>query len=277
MNRFTRIRNLSLAAMIAILAAAGPEHDAIRAANAAFLQGDLKRADALYAQAEERSTDPGLVAFNRAAVMFEREEFREAELHYTCVLEDAACPPERAARAWFNRGICLLRRGGAPVIYRSAALCFEHCLNSSGADDPLKAEARHKLELAKLLWLEANKTAAKPEQANDPPPRDIEPPPPTTGVNGENGGPDQTAPKGAQAQPRPTPGVVPKESAKSTDVKTAGNNTTLPVLTDDTPLQQLSPEDAREYLRLAGIRLRQEREKMNEALRTPERPGVRDW
>src|SRR5438128_8324322 len=91
--------------LLLLAAAPGAEDDLIRAANAAYLRGDADAADMLYAQAEERAADPGLVAFNRAAVLFQRGEFREAELHYMRVLEDKACPPERAARAWFNRGI----------------------------------------------------------------------------------------------------------------------------------------------------------------------------
>src|SRR5262249_59336214 len=128
------------------------------------------------AAAEERTGAPGLVAFNRAAVLFQKEDFRDAEVHYARVLEDAACPPERAARAWYNRGTCLLRRGTSPAVYRSAIACLEHCLDSPAADEPLKADARHNLELAKLLWNEARKTAAKPDTPNENRPPEEEPP-----------------------------------------------------------------------------------------------------
>ena len=105
-------------ALSTLLAAAAPlptdgPDDLIRQANAAFARGDVEAAEKLYAAAEERTADPGLVAFNKAAVLFGRGEFRFAEEHYTRVLEDKACPPGRAAKAWFNRGTCLLRRGGA--------------------------------------------------------------------------------------------------------------------------------------------------------------------
>src|SRR5262245_42283796 len=106
-----------------------PPDDLIRRANAAFEKGDAEAADALYAAAEERTADPGLVAFNKAAVLFKRGGFRDAELHYARVLEDKACPPDRAAKAWFNRGTCLLRRGGTASVYRSAVACFERCLD----------------------------------------------------------------------------------------------------------------------------------------------------
>ena len=48
----------------------------------------------------------------RVALHFAKNEFREAERAYKRVLDDPECPPERRAKAWFNRGTSLLRRGG---------------------------------------------------------------------------------------------------------------------------------------------------------------------
>src|SRR5262245_45857305 len=109
-------------ALLVLLAAAplptdSPD-DLIRQANTAFARGDTEAAEKFYAAAEERTADPGLVAFNKAAVLFGKGEFRDAELHYSRVIEDRACPPDRAAKAWFNRGTCLLRRGGSVAVYR---------------------------------------------------------------------------------------------------------------------------------------------------------------
>ena len=64
------------------------------------------------------------------------------------------CPADRAARAWYNRGTCLVRRGGAAAVYRSAISCFDRCLESPVADAPLKANARQNLQ--KALSLQAN-------------------------------------------------------------------------------------------------------------------------
>src|SRR5262249_30705792 len=106
-----------------LIGAAAPNQESpdelIRAANAAFLRGDTETADPLYAAAEERTADPGLVAFNRGAVLFQRGKFADAEECYRRVLEDKSCPPERAAKALFNRGTCRLRTGGSPGVYRS--------------------------------------------------------------------------------------------------------------------------------------------------------------
>lgn len=282
-----RLRFLTLLVLLpAVSAAAPPPADTdelIRRANAAFEKGDAEAADALYAAAEERTADPGLIAFNRAAVLFRKGDFRDAELHYARVLEDRACPPDRAARAWFNRGTCLLRRGGTPAAYRSAVACFERCLDLDPADEPLKADARHNLELAKLLWVEANRKAAKPETPNsDPPPEERPDPPPAFGGadpqpgNPEPGGSDNAG-KNPQPVPTPAAGPTPKGTPKDADAKAPGNNPNLPVLKDDDRLQPLSPEDTREYLKRTEDRLRRERQGMLRMLYGPDRPGVRDW
>lgn len=249
--------------------------DLIRRANAAFLRGEIETADHLYAAAEERTGDPGLIAFNTAAVLFQKGQFRDAELHYARVLDDKACPPDRAARAWFNRGTCLLRRGSTPAVYRSAIACFDRCLDLNPPDEPLKADARHNLELAKLLWAEANKTAAKPELPNAPPPEeDLNPPPQPGFTDQQPGGPD---PGGAGGQPDPQPQPAPGGKPNETNVPTPGNNPNLPQLPDEDRMQPLTPEDTREYLRRTAERLKRDRHGLLNLLYGPERPGVKDW
>jgi tetratricopeptide (TPR) repeat protein len=93
--------------------------DLIRRANAAFERDDLTEAERLYQSAETVTNDPGLIAFNRAAVLFQRAQIGQPELYaeaaksFSWALSDAAIPPERAARAWYNRGTCLMRQPGA--------------------------------------------------------------------------------------------------------------------------------------------------------------------
>ena len=102
----------------ALLAAATtftPEQSAeelIRRANTVFAL-DRDEANRLYEAAELVTADPGLVAFNRAAVLFQNDRFGEAATFYSRVLNDAACPPERAVRAWYNLGTCLIAKPGA--------------------------------------------------------------------------------------------------------------------------------------------------------------------
>jgi len=260
-----------------------PPDDLIRRANAAYLRGDADEADQLYAAAEERTADPGLVAFNRAAVLFQQGEFYKAEVHYARVLDDAACPPERAARAWYNRGTCLLRRGGAAAVYRSAIACLERCLDSPAADDPLKADARHNLELAKVLWNEARKKDTKPNNPNEDLPREdprSEPPPPRPLGTEQQSGASETGDGvgGMQAPkvvPQPATGAGPQPNAAQTP--TQGPAPHLQPLPDTAEVQPLSPEDTREYLRRAAERLKRERQIMRQTLYGPDRPGFRDW
>ncbi|MBX9627931.1 MAG: tetratricopeptide repeat protein, partial [Gemmataceae bacterium] len=199
----------TFALLAAAPAPAEPAADLVRRANSAFVRGDAEAADALYQQAAERTADPGLVAFNRAALLARLNRFAEAEAHYARALDDGECPPGRAARGWFDRGTCRLRAATSAAGFRAAAACFERCLDLHPADEALKADARHNLELAKLLWAEANKKAAKQDAPNDPP-RDDFPEPqsvPPGGVEPEGPsaeGPDPSG--GPNGRPAVRPG-----------------------------------------------------------------------
>ena len=284
---------LPLAALVALLAAAPPQTDTpdelIRRANGLFRAGDpdaVEAADKLYAAAEERAADPGLVAFNRAAVHFERGQFPQAEKQYDRVLGDTACPAGRAAKAWYNRGTCLLRRGGSMGVYRSAVACFENTLDSPAADDPLKADARHNLELAKLLWNEERKKAAKPEEESPnkkpPPEEDKQPRPEPDRKDGglEPNPGDETRPGDPTHKVGPQPQQVPQPNAiKPTpaDPQVAGNNANLQAPKDEDEVQKLTPEDARAYMKETSKRRKRELHSMLETLYGPDRAGVRDW
>ena len=295
MTRTTRLARLPFVLLLfaaALLLAAAPlptdtPDDLVRRANEALRAGDAETADRLYTAAEERTTDPGLVAFNRAGVLFERKLYRDAERHYDRVLDDAACPPERAAKAWYNRGTCLLSRGGTLEVYRAAIACFENALDNSAADREVKDRAPHNLELAKLLWAEEAKKAKAdqppspnnkvPEEENRQPRAD--PDRKTGGPLETNQGDDPThpgAPKyGSQPQPVPQPkeGTAPKQA----DQNVAGNNANLQVIEDKDDVQKLNPEDARTYLEETRKRRKRELHALLETLYGPDRPGVRDW
>ena len=132
--------------------------ESVRKANASLARGDLDEDNRLYEAAEVVSADPGLVAFNRATVLFQGGNYADAARYYQLVLNDGACPPERAAKAWYNRGTSLLRQQGATTTtYRSAIACLERCIDTDAADAPLKANAAYNLRLAKLLWNDARK------------------------------------------------------------------------------------------------------------------------
>lgn len=288
--RLTRLSCYLLPFALCLLAAAAPPREdapdeLIREANALFREGDKDSADRLYARAEERTGDPGLVAFNRGVVLFDRQKYRDAEQHYKCVLDDAACPPDRAARAWYNRGTCLLRRGGSWEVFRAAVACFEHTLDSPAADERLRADARHNIELAKLQCAkerakEENKkkspnTDVPPEEENTPRPRPDQQP---GGNEPDPDGGEQTTDKGAP-KPAGTQTQQPGATAKTTetDQTVAGNNAALEVLKDEAQVQQLSEKDARATLAEIARRNKREQQSLLRTLYGPERTAVRDW
>ncbi len=256
----------------------------IRQANAAFLAGDIDQAERLYSQAEEQTADPGLVAFNRAAILFQQQDYRAAEEHYTRVLDDAACPADRAARAWYNRGTCLLLRGGSLEVYRSAIAALERCVDSPAADEPLKADARHNLELAKKLWNNARATQQKNDSPNNAPPPEEQPNAPPTldkpDTKSDNRPPEKTQdqpgvpakkPKaGEQPAPKPIGERDPKQTATQPDPN-------APALRDESSVQSFSAADTREHLRRIAERLRKDRHDLLRTLYPPEQPGGRDW
>lgn len=275
---------LALAACVGLVAAAPPQPDApdelVRRGNVAFRAGDKAAADALYARAEERTADPGLVAFNRGAVAFDCDRLRDAEEYYARALQDAACPPDRAAKAWYNRGTCLLWRGGSIDVYRAAVACFEHTLDSGAADDHLKARARDNLVRAKLLWAEERKKAANEKKTpNDDIPReeqDRPKPPPESRGDDEPGPGNPTAPKGTAPASIAQHADGTTEAAK-TDQTVAGNNATLQPLLDADQVQPLSEQDARANLAAAAKRIQREQRSLLRTLYGPVRPDVRDW
>jgi tetratricopeptide (TPR) repeat protein len=178
------------AGLIVLLASAGTPPDAeplVRNGNAAFAAGDYQAALGFYEQAERGATDPGMVAFNRAAACYRLGRFAEAVAAYRQCLEDDVIAAPRRARAQYDLGTALVKQSGATSapILQQAVSAFRTCLAQPGLDADLQADARHNLELAQMLWLKAR--AANP---NDPPDDGGEDPPPNKQAK-KNSGPDK--------------------------------------------------------------------------------------
>jgi hypothetical protein len=279
------MRSMVVLSLVAVLlVAASPRddrssHDLICAGNAAVGRGEWADADALFAAAEERTADPGLVAFNRAAVFFHRRQFDLAEQHYTRSLDDADAPPDRRANALYNRGVCLVKQGGLTKL-RTAIDSFERCLAVAPADPVLVADAKHNLELAKLLWVEARaKERKKPlpnELSGDDPPQPQAQMPelPYDPFGPENGGTEfgTGAGNGATEQVGRRPGGPPR----GTDQQTGGKGH-QPVIQNADKLPEWTDRQVREYLDQLAGRLAADR-RGTAALTAPaERPNVKDW
>jgi len=260
--------------------AAGPwsepsplEH--VREGNAAFARDDLAAADRSFAQAQEKANDPGLVAFNAAAVRMVREEYRDAELHYLRVLDDREAPLERRAKALNNRGVCILHRADDAATLRIAIACFEECIALRSRNDELNEFAPHRnLEVAKLLWSKARAKQADPPRANDPPPEE-EPPPEKPQSNGTKEGTDNGST--AAAKPTTVGATMPNSREPQPTNQKAPGTGNLPVLLDSERPQQLPPEDTRAVLDRINKRLANDRRANARMLNGPERLNVRDW
>jgi Ca-activated chloride channel family protein len=250
----------------------------IRQGNAAFARGDFATAVDFYRAAEDGVTDPGLVAFNEATGLYHLGHYREAELHYRYARADAT--GLRLARLLYNLGNCLLQQAQDRDARRlkEAVGCFELCLQQQAADEVLVADARHNLELARLLWLKAKsrkesgaERTGEQENDNELPRNEqdanIRSDPARTAML------DKRGKQGALAVAQPDPGATPT----GTDQTPPPGKGNLPTLPDTDDLAPLSTEDAAEYLKQAATRILRERQ---DHLRqtVPTMPSsVKDW
>jgi tetratricopeptide (TPR) repeat protein len=274
---------LLLVPVLAVLVAASPRADVsaeelIRAGNAAVARGEFETAEEWYTAAEEASADPGLVAFNKANALFHRGRVADAERHYTRALDDADAPPARRAAALYNRGVCLLKLGGLQKL-RTAIDSFDRCLAVNPDDATLAADARHNLELAKLLWAEARaKDASKPSPSD--PPQDVPPEPKREQPAPKRFDPFEQDPSTAEGghdpagNPQPFHGA-PTGTPQTTDRQTAGKGN-APVIGPADQID-LPPEKVREYLEALAERVAKERRATAALTAPPERPSVKDW
>jgi hypothetical protein len=137
------------------------------AAQDAFRQGDYNRALAEYREAAKDSPDPGRSAHNLGATLAKLRRFAEAEQCYRCAGE--AGGEGRAARAAYDRANCEIQWACAngepnPELLARAVEHYRACLGRGAGGDPsLVADARHNLELAKLLQARAEEPPGTPQ------------------------------------------------------------------------------------------------------------------
>lgn len=273
-----RTRMLWLLPPVLALVSAAPSTDPaelVRQGNAALDRADYAAAVDFYARAEERITDPGLVSFNKGTALYRLGRFREAELHFRRCREDATGP--RLARVHYDLANCLLReaQGKDTAALAEAIRLYSQCLTAAEADPTLAADARHNLEVAKLLWLEARANKDKPDERdpNDgadnskPPPKGNDPRPgmeePGAGTPDPN---EKAGPPSAVADQQPTPTEQPRPGP--------GN---LPPVPDKDELIPLSHEDAAAHLQRATEQiLRERREYRQRSVKVPAKE-VKDW
>jgi hypothetical protein len=261
----------------------------LRQGNDAFNHEDYAAAVDCYTHAEEQTSDPGLVAFAKAAALYrlagQNQEggrraglFREAELHYRRSLEDAT--GDRRAAALYGLGNALVQQGqdlGAQAL-QEAIRCYRECLRL-GAREPEPADVRHNLELARILWLQAKAGRNKPDSGAEDKPEQQEPPPKPDRSQGQQ--PGELQPAGGDVRPgggEPKPvQLQPGDRPIQTDQRGAPGKGQLPPVPDEDRLVPLAPEDASAHLERALDRiLKERREHQQRSARTPS-ASVKDW
>jgi tetratricopeptide (TPR) repeat protein len=266
---------LSLVCVVALLAADLPRN-LLNRGNEALANGQPEIAQQLYSAASERAEDPGQVSFNQGIAHAHQGNYREAELCFLRALDDRESPPDRRAKALYNRAVCLLNRDTRAETYRTAIACLNACLALEPSEGTLKADAQHNLELAKLLWGRARTQERTPPKASDPPPEAIPQQPPEA-KDSDPGAEDQ----GNSGTPRGTPKPVGVEANRGqnpleTD-QTAPGTGPLPVQLDAEDPRPVSPYDALRHLETIAERLRNDRRKNLELLSKPEPRHVPNW
>jgi Ca-activated chloride channel family protein len=249
-----------------------PVDHLIQKGNTAYEAEDFDGALKLYEQAEERSIDPGLVAFNKAAALYRRERYAEAARHYQRCLEDKQAPPLRLARGYYDLGNCLVKQAGpADVkILEEALVSYRECLALAAADDGLKSDARHNLELATLLWLKA-KTAAREKPSNGESKDDHKPKDP---VNEKDPGSQIGKEKGPGTKgEKIEKGDGPEDKGGQKKLATPGKILNLP---DQDELVKLPPEDTSALLEQAAQRILNERREYRRQS-GPVNDSIKDW
>jgi tetratricopeptide (TPR) repeat protein len=251
----------------------------VRRGAAAFEHGDYATALDAFTKAEERITDPGLVAFDKAAALYRLGRFREAELHYLRALDDAN--GQRRARSLYDLANSVVQQAqprDLRLLTRAIGY-YEECLRQPDIGPELAANARANLELAQTQLARAK--AARDEQNPDEPEPDNPSAPP------EQPREQGPTPRGNQIPgATESTGAGPEGSAQPGDTATGAHPTeappppgvgNLPPIPDKDDLVPLSPEDTAAYLRQIAERVL--RERREHKLRSKSTPSgqVKDW
>jgi Ca-activated chloride channel family protein len=242
---------VAAAALLFVSAAGAPDAE-LRRGIAALDAGKPDQALAHFAVAGERTTDPGLVAFNEGIAFYRLDRFREAELRFRWSLSDAE--GGRRTSALYNLGCSLLQasqaRRAEPL--KQAIAAFEAALSMSAIDAESQSQAQDNLELAKRLL--AQLPPEKPDRGGNPDSGPEPKPAPESGRGptnppSESGRPNATGPAERFTDSK---GEGPP---RLTDRPPPPGKGSLPPLPDEDTLMPMTPEDARAHLDRAAARI----------------------
>lgn len=271
-------RWLSLTLTLPLMAAApaGDWDHLVRQGNTALANGDFAGAIQAYERAEERTTDPGLVAFNKALAHYQRSEFSQAELHFRQSLQDAS--GRRRGATLYNLASCLVQQAGDRDVrrLREAVQFYEACLREAVQEETLIHHARHNRELAKSLWTLAR---AREEQRKDNPPTQDEPPDkPPTRPDQTRSGPPETGTGQARAGGDRTPAKTdPGSDSHGVDKHPQPGKGELKGIPDQDDPVSMTQDEALRHLQAATLRVLEERSAHRQRSHKAPSGKVRDW
>jgi hypothetical protein len=152
-----------------------PADNTAAAAVDAYRAGDYATAETRFHQAEQSAPDPAVAAHNHAASLYKLRRFEDADGRYQHSADDEAL---HTARADYDRGNCAFNEacreeGTADAdLLEQAAKHYETCLAREGSTSvagSLFDDARHNLELTKLILAESAETKSPNNNGDDPP------------------------------------------------------------------------------------------------------------
>jgi tetratricopeptide (TPR) repeat protein len=264
--------------LLAATPAADPE-DYVRQGNAAFEREDYETALRLYGLAEDRITNPGLVAFNKAAALYRTGDYRAAEMSYRRCLEEAS--GGRRADIFYDLGNCLLMqsKGADAKLLRQALDCYALCLREPGVSEALRRDAGHNLELAKLLWLRARLARPNKDQGDPDEKKEPSKPEPKTPDEKTPGGIEPNPTKGEPAAKADAQPVDPRDTRQPIPVDSmqAPGSGNLPPVPDNDERERMLPEDAARHLQRAFDRVLRERREYQMRMAPGRRRDIPDY
>ncbi len=270
MSRRWKVAWLPLIALAAASAMSQRAVDAERRGDAAFISQRWREAIEAYESAE-RTADPGRVAFNLAVTFSRMGNYRDAERAFRASLDQAT--GARRLRAYYNLGtVLVLASEGQHASHLVEAIdCFRRVMASPDAGAELRDDARHNLELAKLLWKKTSGDAPPPQPPSSPGDdprgsRTTSNGTPTEGGSPANGTPDPRGP------PMPAAG----NATPIDDRPPPGSGRLLPI-PEERQHQPLPAGEARELLRQAAERIERERRAMLYGAPASESRPYPDW
>ena len=288
----TRRLGLLCLGVLALGLRASPDNaaveDPLRRGNAAFEAGNYSTAADLYDKAEVARDRPGPGGLQPGHSPLSPRPGRGGHNPAPQAAADGrtGLPLQRGrrgraapSRALFGLANCLLQGRGDEVAATRAAIRYYRGLLSGGhLEASLTDDARHNLELAKLLWLKARaKKDASPEKdRNENQPNDS---------SQQQQGDDRERMQGADPGTDPMAHGAGRQQIQSGDGQdatptqrpTPGAGGDLPPTEDDGKPTQLTPEETRENLANAIEAINRDRRTQRLRSRRPVAGPVKDW